>query len=117
MRPEVAPSSSSWATHRCPIGCSAGAPLAGHHIQLPPAATLLASSLACPEQLFRINPRPYRLQCHIEVTAAALERWIVEDASFVRAALGAGGADRIRADAGRWLGRSRRCGGFCCTNC
>jgi GMP synthase-like glutamine amidotransferase len=76
----------------------------GDRIQLPPAATLLASSLTCPEQLFRIGPRAFGLQCHIEVTAAALERWIVEDAPFVRAALGAGGADRLRADAGCWLG-------------
>jgi hypothetical protein len=65
---------------------------------------LLASSLTCREQLFRIGSRAFGIQCHIEVTAAALERWILEDASFVRAALGAGGADRIRADAGRWLG-------------
>lgn len=76
----------------------------GDRIQLPPSATLLASSLACPEQLFRIGPRAYGLQCHIEVTPAALERWIVEDAAFVRAALGAGGADRIRVEAARWLG-------------
>jgi len=75
----------------------------GDRIELPPAATLLASSLACREQLFRIGSRTFGLQCHIEVTAAALERWIVEDASFVRAALGAGGADRIRAEAARWL--------------
>jgi GMP synthase-like glutamine amidotransferase len=75
----------------------------GDRIQLPPDATLLASSLACPEQVFRIGPRAYGLQCHIEVTATALERWLGEDSAFVHAALGAGGADRIRADACRWL--------------
>jgi len=75
----------------------------GDRIVLPPVATLLASSLACPEQLFRVGSRAYGLQCHIEVTPAALERWIVEDVSFVNAALGVGGADRLRADAVRWF--------------
>jgi GMP synthase-like glutamine amidotransferase len=75
----------------------------GDRILLPSEATLLASSLACPEQLFRIGSRAYGLQFHIEVTPAALERWIEEDASFVQAALGVGGAERIRAEAARWL--------------
>jgi GMP synthase-like glutamine amidotransferase len=75
----------------------------GDRILLPPSATLLASSLLCPEQIFRIGPRAFGLQCHIEVNAASLDRWIQEDTAFVQAALGAGGPARLRADAARWL--------------
>jgi len=75
----------------------------GDRIALPPAATLLASSLPCPEQIFRLGPRAFGLQCHIEVDAASLERWIRDDQAFVQAALGPGGAERIRSDRARWL--------------
>jgi GMP synthase-like glutamine amidotransferase len=75
----------------------------GDRIELPASATLLASSLSCPEQLFRIGPAAYGLQCHIEVGPEALEQWIREDASFVASALGGDGAARIRADGNRWL--------------
>jgi GMP synthase-like glutamine amidotransferase len=75
----------------------------GDRIALPPAATLLASSLPCPEQIFRLGPRAFGLQCHIEVDAASLERWIRDDQGFVQAALGPGGAERIRSDGARWL--------------
>jgi GMP synthase-like glutamine amidotransferase len=75
----------------------------GDRILLPATATLLASSLPCPEQMFRIGARAFGLQFHVEATSAALENWIVADAPFIRRALGADGADRIRADARRWL--------------
>lgn len=75
----------------------------GDRITLPPGATLLASSLHCHEQLYRLGSRAFGLQCHSEVTAASLQRWIVEDAAFVRLALGPDGADRLRADGERWL--------------
>jgi GMP synthase-like glutamine amidotransferase len=75
----------------------------GDRLRLPPAATLLASTLPCPEQFFRLGRRAYGLQFHVEVTAAALERWIREDAAFVQAALGLDGAARLRADAARWF--------------
>ena len=75
----------------------------GDRVVLPPDATLLGSSLSCAEQFFRLGPRGYGLQFHAEVTAAMLERWIDEDADFVRSALGPQGAGRIRADARRWL--------------
>jgi GMP synthase-like glutamine amidotransferase len=78
----------------------------GDRLQLPPAATLLASTLPCPEQFFRLGRRAYGLQFHVEVTAASLERWIVEDAAYVQAALGPEGAVRLRADASRWLSTS-----------
>jgi GMP synthase (glutamine-hydrolysing) len=75
----------------------------GDRIRLPPSATLLASSLHCPEQMFRIGRRAYGLQFHIEVSAEALEHWLVEDAAFVGGALGAAGVERVRADGRRWL--------------
>jgi GMP synthase-like glutamine amidotransferase len=59
----------------------------GDRIQLPPTAQLLASSLHCAEQLFRIGARAYGLQFHCEVSPEALERWITEDSAFVRACL------------------------------
>jgi GMP synthase-like glutamine amidotransferase len=75
----------------------------GDRIQLPPTAQLLASSLHCPEQLFRIGARAYGLQFHCEVSPEALERWITEDAAFVRAALGPHGAERLRQEAESFL--------------
>jgi GMP synthase (glutamine-hydrolysing) len=75
----------------------------GDRLQLPAAASLLASTLPCPEQFFRLGSRAYGLQFHVEVTAASLERWISEDALFVQSALGPDGAARLRADGARWL--------------
>jgi GMP synthase-like glutamine amidotransferase len=75
----------------------------GDRVVLPPGATLLASSLPCAEQFFRLGSRAYGLQFHAEITAAMLQRWISEDADFVRAALGTQGAERIGADARRWM--------------
>jgi GMP synthase (glutamine-hydrolysing) len=61
----------------------------GDRIALPPCADLLASSLACPEQLFRLGTNAFGLQFHCELNAASLERWILEDPAFIHAALGA----------------------------
>jgi GMP synthase-like glutamine amidotransferase len=71
----------------------------GDRIQLPPTAELLSSTLHCPEQLFRIGDRAFGLQFHCEVGPEALERWIIEDDPFVRAALGPHGAERLRREA------------------
>jgi GMP synthase-like glutamine amidotransferase len=75
----------------------------GDRILLPPQATLLASTLPCAEQCFRLGARAYGLQFHVEVTGDALERWLREDAAFVRAARGPAGVERIRAEAADWL--------------
>ncbi len=75
----------------------------GDRIQLPPGATLLASTLPCPEQFFRLGSRAYGLQFHVELAAADLDTWLRDDAGFVHSALGAGGVERIRSEAGRWL--------------
>jgi GMP synthase-like glutamine amidotransferase len=42
---------------------------------LPPGATLLASSEACPHQAFRCGDNVYGVQFHPEMTAAMIEDW------------------------------------------
>jgi GMP synthase-like glutamine amidotransferase len=82
----------------------------GDTFDLPAGATRLASTLACENQMFRYGDRAFALQFHVEVTAAEVERWTREDAAFVRAANGAGGAERILADTRRYMPRHRRVG-------
>ncbi|MCP9849363.1 type 1 glutamine amidotransferase [Cyanobium sp. Morenito 9A2] len=82
----------------------------GDRIQLPPGATLLGSSLHCPEQFFRLGQHGWGLQFHVEVGGEALERWLVEDHDYVLAALGSGGADRVRDGQRRWGGAVARSG-------
>jgi GMP synthase-like glutamine amidotransferase len=82
----------------------------GDRVRLPATAQLLASTLLCPEQIFRLGPRAYGLQCHVEVLPGDLERWLQEDGAYVEAALGPGGAERIRLEAHRWGERCRRQG-------
>lgn len=47
--------------------------------ELPPGATLLASSDACPNQAFRAGPLIYGLQFHLEVTPAMIADWQLQD--------------------------------------
>lgn len=74
----------------------------GDRCVLPPGAELLASSLHCREQAFRIGARAVGLQFHVEVQPDQLELWLDEDRDYVLGALGPGGEERIRADAERW---------------
>jgi GMP synthase-like glutamine amidotransferase len=74
----------------------------GDRIVLPPEAVLLASSLHCREQAFRIGQHAWGLQFHGEMDAAGIEGWLTADADYVREALGPEGADRIRDGAMRW---------------
>ncbi len=60
----------------------------GDRIVLPEVATPLASSSRCAEQMFRIGNCAYGLQFHAEVELANYQRWIEEDAEFIRLALG-----------------------------
>ena len=53
-------------------------------IRLPPAAELLASSLHCPEQAFRIGERAVGLQFHIELLPEQLELWLEHVGDSVR---------------------------------
>ncbi|MGO9839046.1 MAG: type 1 glutamine amidotransferase [Polyangiaceae bacterium] len=82
----------------------------GDTFDLPRAATRLASTLACENQMFRYGRRSYALQFHVEVTADDVKRWTREDAAFVLAANGPGGAERIVADTDRYMPRHRQVG-------
>jgi len=82
----------------------------GDRIHLPQQATLLASSLHCPEQVFRIGSHAIGLQCHLEISDSSLESWIKSDHTYVTEAMGCRGAEQLRSD---WslLGRSLQSNG------
>jgi len=48
----------------------------GETFDLPPGATLLASSELYPHQAFRYGESVYALQFHLEVTAAMIDEWL-----------------------------------------
>jgi GMP synthase (glutamine-hydrolysing) len=50
----------------------------GDTFDLPPGATLLATSALCRNQAFRVGNAAYGLQFHIEVTAAIIAEWLDE---------------------------------------
>ena len=74
----------------------------GDRCRLPPGAQLLASSLACREQAFRIGPRAWGLQFHAEITPALAHAWLEAAPDFVRRAHGADGVQRLRHDLAAW---------------
>ena len=76
----------------------------GDRIRLPNHATLLGSSLHCPEQVFKIDRHAIGLQCHLEISGANLERWIQADDAYIVSAIGKNGANQLRNDWKR-LGR------------
>jgi GMP synthase-like glutamine amidotransferase len=82
----------------------------GDTFDLPRGATRLASTLACENQMFRFGRRSYALQFHVEVTADDVKQWTREDAAFVLAANGPGGAERILSDTDRYMPRHRQVG-------
>jgi len=58
----------------------------GHHdavTELPPAATLLASSHAYPHQAFRVGPAAWGVQYHPEATAEVLADWLESDRALL----------------------------------
>lgn len=55
---------------------------------LPPAATLLASSTGCPVQAFRMGEVAWGLQFHVETTLPMVAEWATADAAAIRSALG-----------------------------
>ncbi|HEX2657780.1 MAG TPA: gamma-glutamyl-gamma-aminobutyrate hydrolase family protein [Polyangia bacterium] len=67
----------------------------GDTFDLPPGATWLASTPVCANQAFRVGPRAFGLQFHVEADAALAKRWAVEDADFVRAARGPHGTAEV----------------------
>jgi GMP synthase-like glutamine amidotransferase len=73
--------------------------------ELPPGATLLASSERYPNQVFRIGAAAYGVQFHAESSLATVRGMIELDttAAQLEQALGAGAADRVLAAAEREL--------------
>ncbi len=82
----------------------------GDTFELPKGAKLLASTLACPNQMFRFGRRAFGIQFHVEVDAADVAVWVRDDADFVRAANGPAGGARILAETARFGARCRRVG-------
>lgn len=71
-------------------------------VRLPADTALLASSLACEEQAFRIGPAAWGLQFHAEITVAMAHAWIAAAPDFVRWAHGPDGVERLQADLNLW---------------
>jgi GMP synthase-like glutamine amidotransferase len=82
----------------------------GDTFDLPEGAAHLASTLACPNQMFRFGRHSYAIQFHVEIEGREVERWVREDADFVRAANGATGGARILADTDRFMAHHRKIG-------
>lgn len=72
----------------------------GDRFEVPPGATLLASSERCTEQAFALGEAVLGLQFHLEADARRIERWLVGHCCE----LGHAGIDprTIRADAARY---------------
>jgi len=82
----------------------------GDTYDLPAGSVRLASTDVCPNQAFRIGPRAFGLQFHVEADAALARRWAVEDADFVRAARGADGPAAVIAESDRLADAARAAG-------
>jgi GMP synthase (glutamine-hydrolysing) len=82
----------------------------GDTFDLPRGATLLASTLHCQNQMFRLGTRQFGVQFHPEIDEADIEVWIREDAEYIEGALGPTGAARIAADTKRFMPRFRERG-------
>ena len=59
-------------------------------------ARLLASSMRCKEQFFKIGDLAYGLQFHVELNKEMTERWINEDKLFITKGLGPKGQSILR---------------------
>ena len=74
--------------------------------ELPPGATLLAASAACPHQAFAIGPH-LGMQFHIEVDEEKLRRWATLDTPAYRAQqqrhASVHGGERMVAEMAQWL--------------
>ena len=68
----------------------------GDRILLPKNAELMASSMICKEQFFKIGDLAYGLQFHVELSKEMTERWINEDKLFITKGLGPKGQSILR---------------------
>lgn len=53
--------------------------LHGETVELTPDITLLGTGKFCPNQIVRVAPGQYGLQCHFELTREMFELWLQED--------------------------------------
>jgi GMP synthase (glutamine-hydrolysing) len=77
----------------------------GDTFDLPAGATLLASTLPCENQMFRLGKRQFGLQFHVELTEPDIATWLDADRDYVLGALGPDGPARIRRDTPRFFPR------------
>lgn len=82
----------------------------GDTYDLPDGAVRLASTDVCPNQAFRIGPRAFGLQFHVEANGDIARRWAIEDADFVRAARGPDGPAAVIAESDRLAASAREAG-------
>jgi GMP synthase-like glutamine amidotransferase len=82
----------------------------GDTFDLPPHATLLASTLPCKNQLFRIGRRVFGVQFHPELEERDIEAWLELDPAYVRSALGPAGRERVSAETRQYFARYRERG-------
>lgn len=81
----------------------------GDTFDLPRGATLLASTLSCENQMYRLG-RHFGLQFHVELDEPDIASWLEADPDYVRGALGPEGAARIRRDSARFMPRYKQQG-------
>jgi GMP synthase (glutamine-hydrolysing) len=67
----------------------------GDTFDLPSGAVRLASTLACPNQMYSFGDRAFAIQFHVELTEREVLDWLTSDADFVRKANGLNGAARL----------------------
>jgi GMP synthase (glutamine-hydrolysing) len=77
----------------------------GDTFDLPPGATLLASTLLCENQMYRLGRRQFGLQFHVELRDSDVSAWIEADRDYVVGALGPEGPARITRDTRLFLPR------------
>ncbi len=70
----------------------------GDTFDLPRGATLLASTLPCENQMYRLGRRQFGLQFHVELGEEDVSAWVEADRDYVVGALGPEGPARITRD-------------------
>ena len=78
----------------------------GDRILLPNKAVLIASSVRCKEQFFRIGEFAYGLQFHIEATESMIKELIKEDKEFIYRALGLNGQKILREENRKYIDKT-----------
>lgn len=58
--------------------------LHGETVELSDEMTLLASGSFCRNQIVKVGPNAYGIQCHFELTAEKFETWLNEDPDLVK---------------------------------